>query len=97
MFDENDAIEYINAYLQNSFGITYDEDEILNVIDIIWDYYEDNDLIDIDSDSELDFDDLVASVKKTLSRDKGSKISADHIDSIVSAEIEYEDSLDLDD
>ena len=35
-YDENDAIEFI----VKKIGIEIEEDEILNIIDIIWDYYE---------------------------------------------------------
>ena len=32
----------------------YDDDEILNIIDMIWDYYEDNGLLEISTSNDSD-------------------------------------------
>ena len=42
-FNEDKAIKYIKSKLP--MGVEYDDDDILNVIDIIFDYYEDTYLI----------------------------------------------------
>ncbi len=94
-FDESEAIKFIQKRLTK----VIDDDDILNIIDIIWDYYEDNGLLDI---SFSDFDDdenvlpkLVLHAKKMLQKDKFSTLSLDDVESIVLAEIEYEKSLDI--
>ena len=53
-FDENKAIDFINSRLE---GKTYPQDEILNIIDMIWDYYESNGLLEIDDEDDDDEDD----------------------------------------
>ena len=92
-FDESKAIKYIKSHFPEG-APDYDEDEILNVIDIIFDYYEDNGMLDIDFDDEEDeTEGLIAHVAKMLSKDPYSTILPEHVSAIVTAEIEYENSL----
>ena len=93
-YDENDAIEFI----VKKIGIEIEEDEILNIIDIIWDYYEYNGMLDISIDNdedELDITTLIAHVVKIVSKDKSSNLEKDVIAQIVEAELAYEESLDV--
>lgn len=48
MFDEDDAIAFIRTQVGEEISSLYDDDEILNVIDIIWDFYESNGMLEID-------------------------------------------------
>ena len=93
-YDENDAIEFI----VKKIGIEIEEDEILNIIDIIWDYYKDNGMLDISMDNDEDESDittLIAHVVKIVSKDKSSNLEKDVIAQIVEAELAYEESLDV--
>lgn len=93
-YDENDAIEFI----VKKIGIEIEEDEILNIIDIIWDYYEDNGMLDISMDNDEDESDittLIAHVVKIVTKDKSSNLEKDVIAQIVEAELAYEESLDV--
>lgn len=96
-FDEHKAIDFIKERLKETGGGNYDDDQILNVIDIIWDFYEENGLLEIDFDEDLDeddiLDDLITYVKRMLAKDRGSDIHLNDITAIVTAEIEYENSL----
>ena len=67
---------------------------MLNVLDIIWDWYEDNGQLDLDSDEELDVDALTAHIIKLLAKDKESPITREMVPAIVEAEIAYEATLD---
>jgi len=91
-FNEDDAINYILSQLGPDYAGT-DEDEILNIIDIIWDYYDENHLLDLDNDDDLDADDLIAHVKKVTAKDRGCPFSADEVERIVRAELEFEDQM----
>lgn len=96
-FDETLAIKYINKVLSEQGRTTYPDDEILNVIDMIWDYYEENGMLDPDLDDEDDEDieqDLNDYVCRMLAKDRASVINPDDVTAIVAAEIAYEDSLD---
>ena len=87
-FDENRVVEYINGSLVAAGRAAYDSDEILNVVDMIWDFYEENGMLDVDLEQ-----DLVDYVCRMLRKDKGACVLAEDVPLIVKAEIEYEDSL----
>jgi hypothetical protein len=95
-FDELKAVELINKRLQEQGRKPYDEDQVLNVIDMIWDYYEENGLLEIESDPE-DGDDVesevVDYVVRMLKKDKQAVVAADDVPLMVHAEMEYEDSV----
>lgn len=98
LYDENKAVEYINNALIESGKSAYPEDEILNVIDMIWDYYEENGLLEIDANFEADEDEDISSelcdyIARMLKKDRQALIKSEDISTIVDAEIEYEDSL----
>jgi hypothetical protein len=97
-FDEIKAIEFIRANAAGVDANRYDDDQLLNVIDIIWDYYEDHGLLDIsldndDDDDNIDTEQLVKHVSKMLAKDKGATIAREDVEPIVLAELEYENSL----
>lgn len=99
-FDELKAIESIRKRLGDERCSCYDDDQLLNVIDIIWDFYEENGLLDLDWDEDfIDeednvMDDLIQYTRRMLEKDKLSTIRKEDIEDIIKAEIEYENSLD---
>lgn len=96
-FDEKDAIKAMRAAISNENSVLYDDDELLNVIDIIWDWYDDQGLLDIDAeadDEDVNTDALIKHVGKMLSKDSDSPIKREDIEPLVSAELRYEQSLD---
>lgn len=97
IFDEDNAVRFIKKYVGESISSNYSDDEILYVIDIIWDYYEKNGYLSLDaSETEeelLDPDKLVAYVKKEIANDKELIMDPKDIENIVKGELEYEESL----
>lgn len=96
-FDEKDAIKAMRVAISNENSALYDDDELLNVIDIIWDWYDDQGLLDIDAeadDEDVNTDALIKHVGKMLSKDSDSPIKREDIEPLVSAELRYEQSLD---
>ena len=96
-FDEDKAIEFINRWLTEKGAKTYPEDEILNVIDMIWDYYEENGLLDLDVDDDDDgipSDEIIDYVTRMIKKDKGATIAVKDIPMLVMAELAYEETLD---
>jgi len=99
-FDENDAVKYIRTHIPAEVSAMYDDNELLNLIDIIFDYYEANGLLDIDLDDDDDDDDVVAVddvadyARRMLARDKGARLNPGHVVPMIEAYFEYESSLD---
>lgn len=97
IFDENTAVKYINDELKKAGRPTYNDDELLNVIDMIWDFYDTRGLLDPDTDedpqrSELE-NELASYALTMLRRDKNAKLDHSDLPLIITAELDYEDSL----
>lgn len=97
-YDENIAIKQIRKVLSDKSNAIYNDDEILNVIDMIWDFYDENGMLDIDledgeDDSEAIYSELCDYVIRMLKKDKEAKILPEDVPAIVKAEVDYELSL----
>ena len=96
-FDENKVVDAINNALTAAGRTPYPDDEILNIVDMIWDYYEENGLLepdwDDDDEDEVTLDEIISYVTRMLKKDKGANVSLDDLPIIIEAEIDYEESL----
>lgn len=95
-FDENEAIKAMRASLPEGRSQVYSDDDLLNLVDIIWDYYEVNGLLEIDMDedeTEVSVADIVDYAERMIRKDKGANIAPDDIPGLVEAELDYENSL----
>ena len=96
-FDEDEAVKFIRQELPQEISEKYDDDEILCIIDIIWDYYERKGFLSLNVDETdeevLDVDDLTKYVKKEVKNDKDLIMDPKDVESIVKAELDYEESL----
>lgn len=96
-YDEDDAIKFIRATLPEDVNAKYDDDEILFIIDTIWDWYEKNGYLDIDTnvtdEEEMDLGALTAYVKKEVARDGEILMDPVDIEMIVKGEVQYEESI----
>ena len=94
-FDEKEAVKAMRQALSPEASQRCSDDELLNVIDIIWDWYEESGLLNIDAEAEdVNTDALNAYVRKMLAKDKLSPIRPDEVEPLVAAELRYEQSLD---
>ena len=97
LYDEDNAIAFIRKTLPENVNARYDDDEILYVIDIIWEWYEKNDYLDLNSEvteeEEHDLTRLTAYVKAQLKKDQEIEMDPADVDLIVKGEIEYEESI----
>lgn len=95
-FDEKQVIKEMRAAISEESSRLYDDDELLNVVDIIWDWYEDQGLLDIDSEADeedVNVDALIKHVQRMLSKDKASPVLQQDVEPLVMAELRYEQSL----
>ncbi len=102
MYDESEAIKYIRSYMPQEISVRYTDDEILNVVDMIWDYYEDNGYLEIPvsdyaDNSSPELPGLLEYVKKMLAKDKLAVVDTDDVHYIVEGELAYEKSIGMED
>lgn len=89
-FDDNDAIKFIRNEVPAAKAVS--EDDLLLVVDTMFDYFESLD--DDAPDEAFDEAAIVAYVQKQLKKDDENKVPAEMVASIVTAELNYEDTLD---
>ena len=96
-FDEDEAVKFIRHEIPSQVNEKYNDDEILLIIDIIWDYYEKNGFLSLNLDEieeeQLDPDELVIYVKKEVKKSDEIIMDPKDIEFIVKAELDYEESL----
>lgn len=98
-YDEEDAIAFIRKYIPESVNTQYSDDEILFVIDTIWDFYESKGLVRLQKklteEEQQSVDDLIAYVKKEIKRDEELMMDPDDVKYIVEGELAYEESIEM--
>ena len=95
-FDENDAIAFMrNAVGEELSARVADDDELINLIDIIFDYFDYNfDDDDLDGEDTIDMDDLMGFIGRMLKKDSAAKLTEADARPFVEAYLDYEASLD---
>ena len=97
VFDENDAIKFIRDYVPENIKNKYSDNDILLLMDTMYDFFDAEDDDDFD---EENFDDvaylnnIVNYVKKNLRKDPENAIEMDDVKPLVMGELEYEATLD---
>lgn len=98
-FDENDAVEFIRNYIPANIKNKYSDNDILLLMDTMYDFYESEDDDDIFedeiSDNEAYINRIVNYVKKSMRKDPDNNIEMDDVKHLVMGEIEYENTLDI--
>ena len=94
-YNEFEEIAYIR---RNNPGLpdNYDDDQLLNILDIIWDWQEENGFLEIDTEddmTEADIQRLEDHTAKLLSKDPGNIVDAKHVRPIISSALDYESQL----
>lgn len=93
-YDETEAIAAMLAVLRPD---RRDEDAVYEILDLIYDYYEDNGDLDItldDDEAETDIEAMVAAIAKQLRRHpESTNFDNDEIKAMIEAETAYQESL----
>ena len=96
-YDGDDSLQFIMNFLPESVKQKFSEDDILYVVDLIYDFYElkgfmdgeDDDLIDLDAYDE----ELVAYIIKNAFNDGFGEFEAEDVNIILQGEKGYCDSI----
>ena len=95
-YNEKSAVEYIKSEINAPIA----DDDILDIIDIIWDFYEDNGLLEISFDIPIEENEndiqvkLINHVNDIIKNDCNTKIDLNTVEQIILAELAYENTLD---
>jgi hypothetical protein len=94
VYDEVDAVKFILNSIPADAKLRINDEKIEYVLDVVYEYYEENGLIDEDSTEEasIDEEDMFKYILKCAKKDKMG-ISEDDIQLILDGEYEYGKSL----
>ncbi len=99
MYDEDNALKFIRKALPEEVGAEYSDDEILFIIDCIWDYYDDHGMLSLSDIGEendtADLDDIAGYTAKAIKKAGIELRDENELPLIIKAEIEYENSLEV--
>ncbi|MBP6611533.1 MAG: hypothetical protein KA206_10655 [Paludibacter sp.] len=94
VYDEDDAVKYILNILPEEYKDKIDDTKIEYVLDVVYEFYDENGLIDEDSTEEasIDEEEMFKFILKCSKKDK-MNISEDEIELILEGEYQYGKSL----
>jgi hypothetical protein len=94
VYDEDEAVKFILNFITPDSKERIDNDKIEYVLDVVYDFYEENGLIDEDSTEEasIDEEEMFNYIVKSSKKDKMG-LSEDDIQLILDGEYEYGKSL----
>ncbi len=94
VYDEDDAVKFIMNFLPAEFKSKIDDTKIEYVLDVVYEYYEENGLIDEDSTEEasIDEEDMLNFIIDCAKKDK-MNMAEDEVELILEGEYQYGKSL----
>ena len=97
LYDEDDSVKFIQNYLPQELKGKFSDDDINYFVDLIYDLYESNGMLDDDGDDEIEIDEeeVVNYVIKNAQKDGVGKFEPEEITFIVQGELEYCDSINM--
>lgn len=95
VFDEDEAVKFILKNMPVEYKNKISADDIDYVLDIMYEFYEKNGLIEEDSTDEanIDEEDMFNYIMKCIQKDKIAKISETELQLILDGEFEYGKSI----
>lgn len=98
-YDEDDSVKFIQNYLPQEYKGKFSDDDIIYIVDLIYDYYESNGFLSEDNDDdevvEINEDELVSYVIKNAQKDGVGKFEPEAITFIVQGELNYCESINM--
>ncbi|MBP1638801.1 MAG: hypothetical protein H6Q17_384 [Bacteroidetes bacterium] len=94
-FDDDEAISFILKYIPQELNAKITEDDVAYILDVIYDFYESNGLIEEDSTEEasIDEEDMLKFVMKAIKKDKVINLSEEEVQILLNGEFEYGKSI----
>lgn len=94
-FDETEAIRFILNVLPSEIRPQVSEDDVQYILDLICDYYEENNLIEDDNVSEASIaeEDMFNSIWAITNKEKIVTLTEEAVAAILNGEFEYGESI----
>jgi len=97
LYDDDESVKFIKNALPESVRNKYDDDDIIYIVDLIYEFYDSKGFMDDDQDDEveidIDEDELVAFILSNAIEDGIGKYETEDISLIVDAELDYCESI----
>ena len=97
-YDEDDSLRFIQENLPEEMRNEFTDDEINYIVDLIYEFYEEEGFLDEqndDSEIEIDEDELLEYIFENAPIDNIREYTEEQIEAIVACELAYCDSLNL--
>lgn len=97
-YDEDDSVKYIQSTMSRDLLGILTDDDIKYIVDLIYEYYEENGYLndDADDDIEIDEEDLIKYISKNTKKANNKTLSVEQIEAVIEGELAYCDTLDED-
>lgn len=94
-FDDAEAVRFIQSHLPQEVQGKYQDDDIVLITDIMYEYFERNGWLDSDEEIDIDVEEIVAFVANTCKKDKDCTFDSnpENLRWVIEAELDYEESL----
>lgn len=94
VYDEDDAVKFILNFLPEEAKKNIDDSKIEYVLDVVYEFYDENGLIEEDSTEEasIDEEEMFKYILKTAKKDK-MELTEEAVQLILEGEFEYGKSL----
>ncbi len=94
-YDDIASVKFIQNHIPQELKEICSEDDIIYIVDLIYEFYDSRGFVgdDEDEDFEFDEDELLEFVIKNALRDKVGKFTKEQIQFIVQGELAYCDSI----
>lgn len=99
LYDEDDSVKFIQNYLPQELKGRFKDDDIIYVVDLMYDFYESKGYLKEDAADEaeivIDEDELVEYVVENARKEGIVKVTPEEITFIVQGELEYCESINM--
>lgn len=99
LYDEDDSVKFIQNYLPQELKGRFKDDDIIYVVDLMYDFYESKGYLKEDAADEaeivIDEDELVEYVVENAQKEGIVKVTPEEITFIVQGELEYCESINM--
>ncbi|MDR1121348.1 MAG: hypothetical protein LBM08_10565 [Dysgonamonadaceae bacterium] len=98
-YDDDQSITFIRNYLPQELKGKFTDDDLIYIVDLIYEYYENKGFLNDDADDdkviEIDETELITFVIKQAKKDQVGKFEPDEVTFVVQGELAYCESINL--